>query len=262
MSLKPRQVRFLAVYLAQPIRNGAAAYRELYPNANLATSAREAARILADPNVSTMVAQFDERMRDRLALNAEDMTRLWTQVTLVDRNELTELRRICCRYCWSPNGDPQFTKGEQRAREREHVREVQLMLAKMRGDAPLYNADAIKAALPFEELGGDGYDGRKPINPECQECMGLGTEKVIFKDTTTLSPAARLAFEGVKQTRNGLEYQMFSREAAAKALANRLGIGGGGEPPRPPGDGARNITPRDPQEAAKTYARLMDETDE
>ena len=262
--LTPRVLEFVAVYCADPHRNGAAAYRATYnANASPETATQGAYRILARGEVGSIVRRYDERLRENLVLSASDVTRIWTENVVTDRNDLVEVRRVCCRYCHSPNGDPQFTIGEQRGRLRDHELKVRLMLARMPATAQNdpHTIESMKAAMRFEELGGDGLNRRLPINLECVECDGLGEERVIIKDTRTLSPAARAIYEGAKVTKDGIEIKMASRADTLAALAKAYGIGGDKPPPRP-GDGAHNVTPKDPIEAGRYYARLMDESDD
>lgn len=254
MALTPREMRFLAVYLAQESRNGAQAYREaISAKAAPTTAATAASKILAKADVAMMVTRFDERLTERLVMGAEDLTRMWSSVITTDRNELSELIRVPCRYCHSENDFPQETRHERATRKREFDRRQREITASARPNAML-------VLEPFDEMGGIGYSERKPINPDCDGCHGRGEERVIFKDTTKLSPAARAVFEGVKQTRDGLEVKMYSRADAAAALAKRWGIGGGD--PKPPAPVTpTNVTPRDPVEASRNYARIMNGDD-
>jgi hypothetical protein len=262
--LTPKVLEFVAVYCADPHRNGAAAYRQTHSaNAAPLVAANGAYRILSRGDVQAIVRRYDERLSENLVLSAADVTRIWTENVVTDRNDLVEVRRVCCRFCHSPNGDAQFTIGEQRGRLRDHELKVRLMLARMPATAqaaPLI-IESMKAAMRFEELGGDGLNRRLPINTACVECDGLGEERVIIKDTRTLSPAARAIYEGAKVTKDGIEIKMASRADTLAALAKAYGIGGDKPPPRP-GDGAQNVTPKDPIEAGRYYARLMDQSDD
>lgn len=257
--LTPKVMDFVALYCADPHRNGAEAYRRSHKSQGVpATCAANAWKLLQRTEVRQIVDRYDERLRENLILSAQDVTRIWTENVVTDRNDLVEVRRVCCRYCHSPNGDPQFTPGEQRGRMREHDLKVRLYLARMpataQGDPVM--VDSIKAAMHFEELGGNGLNRRLPINLECVECDGLGEERVVIKDTRHLSSAARAVYEGAKVTKDGIEIKMATREGTLAALAKALGMGGD-KPPLRPGDGATNVTPTDPIEASRFYARLV-----
>lgn len=68
------------------------------------------------------------------------------------------------------------------------------------------------------------YDKRKPPHENCPECHGFGVEEVFYRDTRHLSPAARLAYGGAKNGREGIEVLMASKEKAAENLARALGV--------------------------------------
>lgn len=262
--LTPKVLDFVAVYCADPHRNAADAYRRSHASkASPADCSTIAGRLLKRVDVQSIVRRYDERLQENLVLSAADVTRIWTENIVTDRNDLVEVRRVCCRYCHSPNGDAQFTIGEQRGRLRDHELKVRLMLARMPATAQNdpHTIESMKAAMRFEELGGDGLNRRLAINAECVECDGMGEERVIIKDTRTLSPAARAIYEGAKVTKDGIEIKMASRADTLAALAKAYGIGGDKPPPRP-GDGAQNVTPKDPIEAGRYYARLMDQSDD
>lgn len=262
--LTPKVLDFIAVYCADPHRNASAAYRQAISDKGSSnTIATEAWKLTQRPEVGRIVARYDERLQENLVLSAADVTRIWTENVVTDRNELVEVRRVCCRFCHSPNGDAQFTVGEQRQRVRDHELKVRLMVARMPASAQAdpMTVESIKAAMYFEELGGDGLNRRLPINSECVECNGDGEERILIKDTRKLSPAARAIYEGAKVTKDGIEIKMASRADTLAALAKAYGIGGDRPPPRP-GDDAQNVTPRDPVEAARYYARLMDQSDD
>ena len=260
--LTPRVLDFIAVYCADPHRNGADAYRRSTGSkAEPATCTNEAYKLLQRPDVRAIVARYDERLAENLILSASDVARIWTENITTDRNEVVQVRRICCRCCHSPNGEPMFTPAEQIARRKEHDMKVRLALARMPDSTPATMRSSVEAAMEFDEMGGVGYDQRKPINPDCPECFGEGQERVFIPDTRKLPPAARAIYEGAKVTKDGIEVKMASRADALGMLAKAYGMGADKPPPRP-GDGARDITPTDPQEASKHYRRIMDESED
>lgn len=260
--LAPRHLEFIAVYCADPHRNGSAAYRSTHnAKASPETAAQGAYRLLQRVDVQSIIRRYDERIAENLILSANDIARIWTENIVTDRNDLVEVRRVCCRCCHSPNGDPEFTVAEQRARRREHELKLRLMLARLPDTAGQRSIDAITAAMDFDSLGGEGYDQRRPINPECRECAGDGSERVIIKDTRKLSPAARAIYEGAKVTKDGIEIKIAPRADAIALLAKAYGLGSD-KPPARGGDDARDVTPTDPQEASRYYARLMDHSDD
>jgi hypothetical protein len=72
--------------------------------------------------------------------------------------------------------------------------------------------------------GGFGYRRSARPNPDCPECDGHGIGYTWFADTTRLSPTATVLFEGVKETRDGLQIRMPDRTKALILLGKHLGL--------------------------------------
>lgn len=134
----------------------------------------------------------------------KDMVLLkWWQIANADYNELMQLRRLNCRYCWGDNHAYQWTP-------REYERACEKAMA---NDEP----------EPLN-VGGTDYDRNKAANPECPECSGHGIEHVYFADTTKLSPQAQMLYQGVKETKNGLEVMTADKMKALDNVARHLGM--------------------------------------
>lgn len=251
MAITPRKLRFVVEYLSAADQNGAEAYRRVFKSKGTPhTCSEEARRILADPEIAQIVAAHRRRVIDGLVLGADDLTRMWSQIATTDRNEIAEVRRVCCRFCYTPNDDPQETRYERAARKKAHDRACKEALAKAPHGTQLIVPD-------FDELGGAGYDPRKPINPNCGQCFGDGEERVYTKDTRTLSPEARAVYEGVDIKNGNIVVKMFSREKATELVAKRLGILGDKQNPGPLGGDTPAALPDDPHEAAAVYRRMV-----
>jgi phage terminase small subunit len=76
----------------------------------------------------------------------------------------------------------------------------------------------------FDTAGGEGFNPKRDPNPSCPECWGDGDQRVVFKDTRDLSPAARLLFAGVEQTQNGLKVRTHSQPDALVNIGKHLGM--------------------------------------
>ena len=77
---------------------------------------------------------------------------------------------------------------------------------------------------PFDPQGGEGYDGRKAVHPDCPECFGEGIAIPFPKDTRHLSEGARRLYAGVKVTGGGIEIKMHDQVAALLNVAKHLGM--------------------------------------
>lgn len=187
MALTAKQEAFAAHYALN--RNGCAAYRHAYDvkaETLDTTVAPEASRLLADPNVSARVNDLivAATATSEPVLNLAKLFDIIASGILADPNELTGLRVGSCRHCWSVGHAYHW-------KDYEFVEAVSL-------------AEQHREPIP-DCSGGLGYWETKPPNPECPRCEGRGRSYPAWKDTTQLSPGARVLFQGVKQTRNGLE---------------------------------------------------------
>lgn len=138
---------------------------------------------------------------------------LW-DVLMADPNDLVEHRRVACRYCHGVGFRYQRTVGEMERDRAGHARSAAAHVQmKLEGDYP-----------PFDERGGVGYDPRREPHEECPECFGEGDSVVFVKDTRDLSPAARALLAGVKQTKEGIEIKMHSKDKAVELLGKHLAL--------------------------------------
>jgi phage terminase small subunit len=179
---------------------------------------------LTKPNVAKAVASALADQKERLMLEADDVVRQWIAIMRHDPNEFVSHRRVCCRYCYSPNSDYQETPAERVARRKVYDAEVRAWLRNSD------HGEIVSLPEPFDELAGVFYDQRKPINPECTECFGTGEGLLSYKDTEKLSPDATAAFEGVRMGACGPVIKATSRAHAVMSLARHYGMLNNGGP--------------------------------
>jgi hypothetical protein len=203
--LTPRQARFVAEYLID-LNATQAAIRAGY---SAKTAEQQGPRLLGYAQVAAAIQKAQAKRAEQTEITAEEVLRQWWAIATADPNELIDVRRVCCRYCYGEDHRYQFT-----ARELEEAR------ASWEA-RPLREGEAAK---PFDPQGGDGFDGRRPPHPECPECFGDGIHQVFPKDTRDLSPAARLLYAGVKQTKEGIEIKLRDQDAALVNVAKHLGM--------------------------------------
>lgn len=187
--------------------NGARAARAAGASAR---SARvQASEWLARPEVQQLIqAQVDAR-KERLVVEADEVAQRYWALATADPNELIEMRRVCCRFCYGKGHHYQFT-----ARELDRAIEEHVARCENNGIEP----------PPFKAPGGIGYDPRKNPHPDCPECFGEGTERPFPKDTRDLSPQARMLYAGVKVTKDGLQVLMHDQIAAMNKFAQSIGM--------------------------------------
>lgn len=177
------------------------------------SAVQQASKLLIRDDVQGWIAEREKQLDADRDLTKVDVSKMWKEAATVDRNELMEVRRTSCRYCWGRENRYQETPEEHRRRKAAH--------------------DALLAATPekdwvrisqFDELGGVGFKGNRDPNPDCPECFGDGDMRVIIKDTRKLSPAARSLYEGVKITKDGVELKVVDRAKAIERLGESLGM--------------------------------------
>lgn len=203
MALSPKQQRFVEEYLKD--LNASAAYRRAgyaggNPNVN-------GPRMLANAGIQSAIETAIKARSERTEITQDNVLRGWWDLANADPNELIEVRRTCCRYCYGV--DHRYLRT---AREEERDR-----AAWERSSAP-------DKPVEFQELGGIGYDPRKPPSPDCPECFGEGERHVFVKDTRELSSQSRRLYAGVKETKDGIEIKMRDQDAASVNVAKHLGM--------------------------------------
>ena len=166
-------------------------------------AAQQAYRLLQDDRVLAAITDAIAERKKRLFITQDQVVTMWWAIANADPNELTQLRRFNCRYCWGDDHEYQWTpKQYERA-----------CLDAQKDDQP----------EPYN-LGGSFYDRKRPPHPDCPECSGDGTEDVYFADTTKLSPQAKLLYQGVEQTKFGVKINMADQMKALDNVARHLGM--------------------------------------
>lgn len=143
-----------------------------------------------------------ERRKQHLAEQEFILERL-RLIASADPSELSQTRRVNCRYCWGEGHEYQW-------REREYL-------------AAAEEAEKKGKGMP-EWQGGWGFQKWRPPCPECPECDGNGELAEWFADTRTLSPSAAALYAGTKTTKNGIEIMKHSQTEALQLLGRYHGM--------------------------------------
>ncbi|MGK0739964.1 terminase small subunit [Yokenella regensburgei] len=174
-----------------------------------------ASQLLRNPKVARAIRWLRDRRQKRLALTEAEIIHQLSSIASMDPNELTQYRRVNCRYCWGEDHQYQWNDMD------EYERACDL---------------AIKNESSPPEFGGVGFVESAVPNPDCPRCFGEGKGQQFFADSTMLDGPARWGYLGVKETMNGLEMKIASPEAARKELlayikATRGTLPGSGDQP-------------------------------
>ena len=171
-------------------------------------------QLLQKTPVRDAIASLFMARAKRLGIDGDELIRQWSAIVSLDANEISQLSRVCCPYCWGEDHHRQYTPAGLEAAQKKHDKE--------RAQRLKYNADDDIGDFPdYTDV---WYDKRKAPHDDCPECHGEGIEEVFFNDTRNLSPAARLAYCGVKEGKDGIEVLMLSKEKAMESLAKARGL--------------------------------------
>lgn len=138
-----------------------------------------------------------------LAVARDYLLKWWFYRMIYDPAEITRWAIGACRHCHGDDFGYQW-------REHEFFKALE-------------DAELVKAPLP-DIAGGFGYNSTRPPVAECPNCDGRGVGRTNIADTGELSPQARAAFEGIKQTKDGIEIRMADKNKAAEQFAKLSGF--------------------------------------
>ena len=189
--IKPEWIIFIDEYVV--CRNATRSYKKAYPHVKTTSAGVEGHRLLKTPKVKDEIDRRLKEISDSAKIRAEDvLVRLWDAAT-ADTNELVEVNRNCCRYCYGDDHAYQYTPAEYK-----------------------------KAVEDIEPTA--WYNAKLPPVDGCPECHGYGVENMIIKDTRYLSPAAKQLYAGAKVTQNGIEIKTHDRDRNIELVGKFLAM--------------------------------------
>lgn len=204
-ALNLRQRIFAEVYAATC--NGVVSAIRAGYTTNKVAAAVQATRNLKNPAIKVVIDYLMEKEIAHIRTTADSLLETIEAMAKADVNDIMELRRLCCRYCYGTNFVYQETPAEQALRLREHG----LAVAR---------AEKFGDIMPkFDNTIELGYNGLRDPHPECPECWGAGKEQIFFHDTRTMSLGARALYSGAQWGRDGLKVTLLSKDAAIDRLA-------------------------------------------
>lgn len=199
MSLNDRQIRFVQEY-CKDFNATQAAIRAGYSEKTAGVQGHE---LLKNPKISEAVEERKLEIAAMTKLDASWVVKRWMELTEADPNELTQVRRVCCRHCHGYGHQYQWTEAEYMVAVNKAVDEGK--------PAP-------------DGMGGFGFDMNREPHADCPECGGNGIEDVWVADTRKLKGPARRLFAGAERTRNGIKIHTRDQDGALTNLARYLGM--------------------------------------
>ncbi|WP_103762324.1 terminase small subunit [Roseovarius confluentis] len=186
------------------------------------TAKEQGYRLLTNVHIKARINKLCREHAQKLKIEVTDvLQRLWDKAT-ADVNELVRVERRCCRYCHGVDHEYQWkTVREFRGVYDKEIRKQfgtddpdKLVEVGRKVDA----GDRIPG-LPTD-AGGYGFDQTANPNPECPECAGEGIVEVVVADTR--EALSHPLYEGVKQTKDGIEIKIADRAKALEQVARHL----------------------------------------
>lgn len=156
------------------------------------------------PEVRERINQLIDARAAKVEYSATEAIRRLVDIVTADASKLTRHHIGACRYCWGDGHAFQWTTPREYA-------EAMRKAAEKQDEIP-------------ENDGGFGYNRRIEPNDECPECNGLGISYTTFVDTDKITGPERVLFEGVKETREGVQFILADKSKAFERLADHLGI--------------------------------------
>lgn len=123
--------------------------------------------LLQNPKVSNAVTTLASARARRMGIDGDELMRLWVVIVNFDANEISQLRRICCPYCWGEGNRRQHTPSTLEEWKKKHDKERALRLR-------ISTADDIGE---FPEYTDEWYSKLKPPKEGCPECSGEGAAR-------------------------------------------------------------------------------------
>lgn len=198
--LTDKQRRFVDEYLVD-CNATQAAIRAGYSEK---TAEQGAAQLLRNIKVLNAIQERQAQLQEEVQIEQREVLQRWIDMVRTNPNDLSEHRRVPCRYCWGNEHRYQWRT------EREFQEACDIATDK-------------EKTLPSDD-GGYGYTFNREVNPDCPECDGLGVGKLILKDTRNLPDSALTLLKGAKQTKDGLVIEMHDKQDALLNIAKHLGM--------------------------------------
>ena len=221
----PAREKFVQI-LASGTVTQADAYRQAYPlSLKWKASAVDgkASGLAARPEVRARLQWLQRQAAETVTLTRgkalELVVQTWAALVQADPAEISRWRHLNCRHCWGVGHAYRWRN------EREYWKAMSAASAAQEewDNTPEAKRRGERPDLPNDD-GGYGFRRTDDVNPDCPECEGEGIEDEKFGDTRKLSKNARILFDGVKRTKNGIEIKTLDRQAALVGLAKYAGI--------------------------------------
>ncbi|EKN4773452.1 terminase small subunit [Yersinia enterocolitica] len=232
--LNDMQAKFVSEYLIDLDKT--AAYKRAGYKCEGLTGAAAARRLYRHVSVNKAIRDAMEAREKRTHITQDAVLNWWWDIATANANEISEFRRLCCRYCWGIENKYQWINEQEYQEESEK---------RTNNGKP----------APLDD-GGYGFDSTLDPNPDCPRCNGEGQGRAHFHDSRDLSISARRLYAGVKQGKFGLEVITRNQDDALKMVGQHLGMLKNKTEISGPDGGAINQVNYTPEDYAKAQQML------
>ena len=151
-----------------------------------------------------------DRDLELLDISREQMLKYLASIVFYDVNNIVQIRRVPCPFCYSENGEPLISPYEYY----QSVAKINETNATLKPNE----------RIPIPPKPTKWYDSTLPPNKDCPNCHGNGKQQHWQADTRELDAVGKMVFNGVKLTNIGPEIQLFDRNKAWDMLCKALRI--------------------------------------
>ncbi|ELZ5573730.1 terminase small subunit [Escherichia coli] len=161
-----------------------------------------ASQVYRNIKVRRYIYAMRKERQTRYSAELDDVIAQLNAIINADPNEISQYRRVNCRYCWGFGHQYQwrdaveFEEAEEEAKSKEKP-------------AP-------------RDDGGYGYNQTLDPNPDCPRCNGEGRGEAVFADTRDIEGDAIHLLHGVKLGKFGIEILTADKDSARKELSRLI----------------------------------------
>lgn len=161
-----------------------------------------ASQVYRNIKVRRYIYAMRKERQTRYSAELDDVIAQLNAIINADPNEISQYRRVNCRYCWGFGHQYQWRDAVEF------------------GEAEA-EAKAKEKPTPRDD-GGYGYNQTLDPNPDCPRCNGEGRGEAVFADTRDIEGNAIHLLHGVKLGKFGIEILTADKDSARKELARLI----------------------------------------
>lgn len=191
------------------------AYSKSVSSRNLSNNSVKtaAARLLQKDEIVEFIKDVRQELAGTVLYDLKALVIDLVQIVQADPNEISQIRRECCRYCYGEAHHWHWAEWEYYEAMDAYERDLQ-----RHEENPVRTA---KPEIP-DDVGGFGWDPHRLPHPQCPRCYGDGRLSTWLADSRTLSPAARKLYAGAKIDKNGNIEAIMHNQAEARSMLTRI----------------------------------------